>query len=45
MNDERYKKIREETLRDLSPEDRAFLEKVIEENKDFLEMLKNDKFI
>jgi len=39
------KEMGQDALRDLNPEDRAFLEKVKKENKDFLEKLKNDTII
>jgi hypothetical protein len=39
------KEMGKDALKDLSPEDKAFLEKVKKDNKDFLEYLKNDKFI
>ena len=45
MNEKTPKEMGNDALRDLSPEDKAFLEKVKKENKDFLEHLKNDKFI
>ena len=41
MNDD-PKKLSEQAYNDLSPEDKAFLEKVVKDNKEFLEKLKND---
>jgi hypothetical protein len=40
------KEIGKDALKDLSPEDRDFIEKIKKENKDFLEYLRDDgKFI
>lgn len=46
MNERTPKEIGEDAIKDLSPEDRDFLEKVKKENKEFLEHLRDDgKFI
>lgn len=46
MNEKTPKEMGKDALKDLSPEDKAFLEKVKKENKDFLEYLRdNGKFI